>query len=60
LLTQGVQAERKEAPSSRISSWFSGGDDDRYEEAAELYTQAANMYKIQKDSRYKIPSEEYF
>ena len=36
------------------SSWFFGGN--KYEEAAELYTQAGNIFKLAKRCKLKRPS----
>lgn len=46
-----AKADKKANSSGGMSSWFSGGSTSRYEEAAELYTTAANQYRIAKRNR---------
>ncbi|ODQ68537.1 TPR-like protein [Nadsonia fulvescens var. elongata DSM 6958] len=46
-----AKADKKAAPISGFTSFFSSGSSYRFEEAADLYIQAANAFKIQKDSR---------
>lgn len=43
-----AKADKKASSSGGMSSWFSGGMTSRYEEAAELYTSAANQYRLAK------------
>ncbi|ODV95626.1 hypothetical protein PACTADRAFT_81012 [Pachysolen tannophilus NRRL Y-2460] len=44
-----AQADKKAKPVSGFSSLFSGSSTYRFEEAADLYVQAANQYKLQKN-----------
>ena len=46
-----AKADKKATSSGGMSSWFSGGSASRYEEAAELYTSAANQYRLAKRNR---------
>lgn len=46
-----AKADKKASSSGGVSSWFSGGTTSRYEEAAELYTTAANQYRLAKRMR---------
>lgn len=46
-----AKADKKASSSGGMSSWFSGGVTPRYEEAAELYTGAANQYRLAKRNR---------
>ncbi|CDK27545.1 unnamed protein product [Kuraishia capsulata CBS 1993] len=43
-------AEKKAKPSSGFSSFFSGNSTYRFEEAADFYIQAANIYKIRREN----------
>lgn len=43
-----AQADKKCAPVSGFTKFFGGGSVYRFEEAADLYIQAANLYRIQK------------
>ncbi|AOA62204.1 Alpha-soluble NSF attachment protein (SNAP-alpha) (N-ethylmaleimide-sensitive factor attachment protein alpha) (Vesicular-fusion protein SEC17) (alpha-SNAP chaperone) [Komagataella phaffii CBS 7435] len=45
-----AKADKKCAPVSGFASFFSGSGSYRFEEAADLYTQAANLYRIQRKS----------
>ena len=44
-MSASLQAQKKEATRG---GFFGGGGSSRYEEAAELYTQAANAFRLQK------------
>lgn len=46
-----AKADKKATSSGGMSSWFSGGMTSRYEEASELYTTAANQYRLAKRNR---------
>ena len=46
-----AKADKKAASSGGMSSWFGGGMTSKYEEAAEMYTRAANQYKLSKRMR---------
>lgn len=46
-----AKADKKANSSGGMSSWFSGGMTSRYEEAAEMYTTAANQYRLAKRNR---------
>ncbi|BFZ53205.1 hypothetical protein PYCC9005_000228 [Savitreella phatthalungensis] len=43
-----AKADKKANSSGGMSSWFSGGMTSKYEEAAEMYTRAANQYRLAK------------
>jgi len=45
-----VQADKKAAGGGGggLGGWFGGGSSSKYEEAAELYTQAATAFRLQK------------
>ncbi|OWB81732.1 hypothetical protein B5S33_g351 [[Candida] boidinii] len=43
-----AEADKKAKPSSGFSSFFGASSASRYEEAADIYTQAANIYKLQR------------
>ncbi|CCG83382.1 Putative uncharacterized protein [Taphrina deformans PYCC 5710] len=46
-----AKADKKATSSGGMSSWFSGGMTSKYEEAAELYSGAANQYRLAKRNR---------
>ena len=50
-----VQADRALSSASGGFSWF-GGRSEKYENAADLFTQAANAFRVQKMSETTPPS----